>query len=271
MFKEVDYDKHFVVGAPLVGWKCDRGEDMSWLELRHATKQMFPNVKFFSAFELDERGLEPFQRVIDALKEVDGEYWTYQIDDMQDSVTSENRWIRIETGRNLIREFAQRHRVMTGHHWGEDASALNEGVINYSAILYADSDMLITPLAIQKLLEVDHPLVSVDVPAYGLRGPVVCDSPRIEEHWNTAGCLLVNSPAYYDLVWSHNNYLNLSDDPTFQSHAVRLLRREGVVTLDSTYGETWVRKDIRADHKGQLVPVEHRKIPNRIKGFFKRK
>jgi len=27
---------------------------------------------------------------------------------------------------------------------------------------------------------------------------------------------------------------------------------------------TWVRKDIKSDHKGQLVGVEKRKIPNRI-------
>ena len=114
------------------------------------------------------------------------------------------------------------------------------------------------------MFEVDHPIVSADVPAYGLKGKAVSDNPRIEEHWNTAGMLLVNSPAFYDLPWSHNSYLNLSDDPTFQSMAERLLRREGVHNLDTPYGMTWVRKDIAAHHKGQLTPVEDRQIQDRL-------
>ncbi len=111
--------------------------------------------------------------------------------------------------------------------------------------------------------EVDHPIVSADVPAYGLRGKAVSDNPRIEEHWNTAGMLLVNSPAFYDLPWYHNAYLNLSDDPTFQSMAERLHRRVGAEVFEDTYGMTWVRKDIRAEHRGQLLPVENRRIPPR--------
>jgi hypothetical protein len=75
--------------------------------------------------------------------------------------------------------------------------------------------------------------------------------------------LLVNAPAYYDLPWSHNANLNLSDDPTFQSMAERLKRREGVENLEDTYGMTWVRKDLQAQHRGQLLSVEDRKIPNR--------
>jgi hypothetical protein len=75
--------------------------------------------------------------------------------------------------------------------------------------------------------------------------------------------LLVNAPAFYDLPWYHNSYLNLSDDPTFQSMAERLLRREGVHNMEDTYGMTWVRKDIDAHHQGQLLSVEDRQIPDR--------
>jgi hypothetical protein len=106
---------------------------------------------------------------------------------------------------------------------------------------------------LEKMFEVDRPLVSVNVPAYGLSGKIINNDPRIEEHWNTAGMLLVNAPAYYDLPWYHNAYLNLSDDPTFQHLAQRL-----------PYGQTWVRKDINAIHMGQLVPVEGRQIPDRL-------
>ena len=263
MFKEIDYNKHFVIGTPLVGWKADMGEEMSWLENAKQIAEKFPNVKFFTALELDNRGLEPFERVLNALKEINGDFWTYTINDMEETVTSSNRWIRIETGRNLIREFAQRLRKTSGHHWGEDCTEENIGVINYDAILYVDSDIILTVEIIEKLFEVDRPIVSADVPVYGLKGKAVSTNPRIEEHWNTAGMLLVNSPAFYDLPWYHNAYLNLSDDPTFQSMAERLKVRVGLENLDHTYGMTWVRKDIKAEHKGQLLPVENRKIPPR--------
>ena len=263
MFKEIDYNKHFVIGTPLVGWKADMGEEMSWLENSKQIAEKFPNVKFFTALELDSRGLEPFSRVLSALKEINGDFWTYTINDMESTVTSSNRWIRIETGRNLIREFAQRLRKTSGHHWGEDCTEENFGVVNYDAILYVDSDIILTAEIIEKLFEVDHPIVSADVPVYGLKGKAVSTNPRIEEHWNTAGMLLVNSPAFYDLPWYHNAYLNLSDDPTFQSMAERLHRRVGAEVFEDTYGMTWVRKDISAKHMGQLVAVESRKIPKR--------
>ena len=263
MFKEIDYNKHFVIGTPLVGWKADMGEEMSWLEKSKQIIEKFPNAKFFTALELDSRGLQPFERVLNALKEINGDFWTYTVNDMESTVTSSNRWIRIETGRNLIREFAQRLRKTSGHHWGEDCTEENVGVVNYDAILYVDSDIILTAELIEKLFEVDHPIVSADVPAYGLRGKAVSDNPRIEEHWNTAGMLLVNSPAFYDLPWYHNAFLNLSDDPTFQSMAERLKVRVGIENLDHTYGMTWVRKDIRAEHRGQLLPVENRRIPPR--------
>lgn len=252
MFKDIDYNKHFVIGTPLVGWKADRGEHLAWLQNKDEIISKFPNVKFFAAFELDDRGVEIFKDVISLLKDVNGDYWTYCINDMEKRVTSENRWIRIETGRNLIREFSQRFRKMSGHHWGEDCTEVNHGVVNYQAILYVDSDIILTVDIIEKMFEIDHPIVSINVPEYGLKGPIVNDVPRIEEHWNTAGMLLVNSPAFYDLSWGYNALQNLSDDPTFQFHAERL-----------GYGQTWVRKDISAKHIGKLISVENRNVPNR--------
>lgn len=234
---------------------------MAWLSDIDAIRAKFPGAYFFAALEIDNGGMDSYGDFPQKLEEMGVGYWVYYLNDGESVVTSQNRWIRIEMGRNLVREFAQRARLVSGHHWGEETPQV--GVVNNDAILYVDSDMVITCEIVEKLLEVDHPIVSADAPAYGLRGPVVHENPRIEEHWNTAGCLLVNAPAYYDLVWSHNNYLNLSDDPTFQSHAVRMIRREGVEQLDTTYGETWVRKDVVVRHLGELVPVENRKIPNR--------
>lgn len=260
MFKEIDYNKHFVIGTPLVGWKVDRNEHMYWLENANEILTTFPNAVYFAALELDHRGLEPFLPMIDVLESLGGTYWTYTINDRQETVTSGNRWIRIETGRNLIREFAQRKRDMSGHHWGEETK---QTVVNFDAILYIDSDNVLTPKIVEKMFEIDRPLVGVDVPAYNLKGSVVNNQPRIEEHWTTAGMLLVNAPAYYDLPWYHNAYLNLSDDPSFQSMANRLKKREGGKVLEETYGMTWVRKDISSSHKGELIAVENRKIPKR--------
>lgn len=261
MFKEIDYNKHFVIGTVLVPWKVERLEHMAWLEGLGSIREKFPNAKFFAALEVDSRGIEAYNGLDQTFDDWGIDYWTYMINDKETNVTSTNRWIRIETGRNLIREFAQRLRTISGHHWGESTEQIGAA---YEAVLYVDADMVLTLNHVEKLLEVDHPIVSVDVPAYGLHGKVVNVKPRIEEHWNTAGMLLVNAPAFYDLIWSHNNYLNLSDDPTFQSHAERLLRREGVDNLDTPYGMTWVRKDIHASHVGELIPVENRGIPDRV-------
>lgn len=252
MFKEIQYNKHFVIGTPLVGWKIDKNEHLAWLNDYENIKQKFPNAKFFVSLEVDYRGISPYQNFIDILNKLEISYWTYSINDFEDDVTFRNRWIRIETGRNLIREYAQRKRVIGGHNWGEDTKKDNEGIDNFEAILYVDSDMLLTVDHIEKMFEIDRPLVGIDVPQYGLRGKVINENPRIEEHWNTAGMLLVNSPAFYDLVWGHNAFYNYSDDPSFQFMSEKM-----------GWGQTWVRKDIVAKHVGQLVAVESRKIPKR--------
>jgi len=239
MFKEIDYNKNYVIGTPLVAWKSDRYEDLSWIEQGPQIMEKFPNTVFFTALELDHRGLDPFENVINELQKVGGTYWTFTINDNESKVTTGNRLIRIETGRNLVREFAQRKRV--------------------DAVLYVDSDISLSPVHIEKLFEIDRPLVGIDVPQYGLKGNVINENPRVEEHWTTAGMLLVNAPAYYDLPWSHNTHINISDDPTFQNHAARLIP----FNEDSPYGMTWVRKDLAAHHNGFLAAVEDRHIKER--------
>jgi hypothetical protein len=254
MFKEIDYNKCFVIGCPLVPWKVERNEHNQWLSDATEIQKSFPNAKFFAALELDHRPVEEsYGNLLKELERVDGEFWTYSINDKEEEVNHMNRWIRIETGRNLVREFAQRKRGLKPPHWGGEANQIN--FVNNDAILYVDSDIRLTKKIVEKLLEVNHYIVSADVPAYGLRGKEVNKHPRIEEHWNTAGILLVNSPHFYDLPWYHNSYMNLSDDPTFQHLAERL------------YGsQTYVRKDITVAHVGSLNPVEARGIPKRQYG-----
>lgn len=252
MFKEINYQSHFVIGCPLVPWKVERNEHTAWLEHVQEIKKRFPHAKFFAALELDHRPVEEsYLGFLHELESIDATYWTYHLNDNEEEVTYSNRWIRIEMGRNLIREFAQRQRAVVEPNWGQQADQTN--YINYDAILYVDSDMILTAEMIEKMMEIDKPIVSIDTPAYGLSGRVVNQNPRIEEHWNTAGMLWVNSPYFYELPWYHNNFLNLSDDPTFQFLAEKLFG-----------SQTWVRKDLKAIHKGQMVPVEKRKISKRV-------
>ena len=42
MFKEINYNRHFVIGTPLVGWKCDMQEELSWLEDAKEIIKIFP-------------------------------------------------------------------------------------------------------------------------------------------------------------------------------------------------------------------------------------
>lgn len=263
MFKQVNYNTRVLIGTPLVDWKCARGEHEAWLHQRHEIKKAFHNAHFFSAFELTKSGLEPFNSVVSKLQEVGGEYWTYSINDNETVVRENNRLIRIETGRNLVREYAQRKRVTKAGMWGEDTTFENESVFNYDAVLYVDSDMLLTLDVLRGVLEVDYPLVGVAT-YYGLPpGKVVNENPRVEEHWTTAGLLLVNSPAFYDLPWYHNAYLNLSDDPSYQYLAARLNRMNTGLTFGTPYGMTRVRKDVFVHHVGQIGLLEHRNIPTR--------
>lgn len=264
MFKEIDYNKRILIGTPLVDWKCFRNEHEAWLNYRNEIKNTFKNSVFFSAFELTKTGIEPFQSIINKLNEVNGKYWTYSINDNEENVKEINRLIRIETGRNLIREYAQRFRITKGGSWGEDCTQENIDTFNFDAILYVDSDMIVTPEIISKMLEIDHPLVGCKT-YYGLPpGKIINQNPLIEEHWTTAGLLLVNAPAYYDLPWYHNAYLNLSDDPSYQYMATRLNQMNNDLSIGNYYGMTWVRKDIFAEHIGQIGLLEHRNIPKRI-------
>lgn len=232
VLKQVDYNVKLLIGTPLVPWKAARNEHKQWLRHREEVCNTFKNASYFAALEYDGGGLREYGDFLEELRQWNVTYWSYLVNDNDSTVNFANRLIRIETGRNLVREYAQRNL--------------------YDAVLYVDSDLVLTLEHVQKMAEVDHPLVSVDVPAYCLSGHVVHENPRIEEHWNTAGVLYVNGPYYYDLPWYHNVQLGLSDDPTFQHLAQRL------------YSQTWVRKDTVAVHEGQLVSLEERNIKGRV-------
>jgi hypothetical protein len=246
LIKSVNYSERLLIATTLVKWKCIANEHLQWLENIKEIKEKFENVEFFVSLELDADGLEPFKDLIKIIKDNGGQYWTYSINDNEKTVGSQNRWIRIETGRNLIREYAQRDT------WQQNSSEQHlPPNIKYDSILFVDSDMNLNVEIIEKLLEVDHYAVGAFVPGYNLRGRVINSDPKIQEGGATIATLLVRSPQYFDLVFHHNSYLKINDDFTLQK------------TLERLHGPIWVRRDVVSMHKGRILPVEDRNIEDR--------
>lgn len=246
MFKQVNYGSKILIATTVVGWKCKRNEHLNWLQNRKDIKSMFPNSSFFCSLEIDQSGLDPFMDILRALGEVGGEYWTYYINDHIKKVGSQNRWIRIETGRNLIREYAQRNT------WSEKNEEQTLGPkIEYDAILFVDSDIVLTIDIIEKLLEVDNYAVGATVHGYDLKGDDIEEFSNLQKGGSTIATLLINSPAYFYLPFHHNSYMKINDDFTLQD------------TLIKQFGPIIVRKDAVSVHHGTLVNVENREIEDR--------
>jgi hypothetical protein len=235
MIKPIDYSAPFVIGTTLAPWKCDRNEHLDWIADAEKIQSVFPNVKFFASLEVDNRGLLPYRDVLVELGKVSGEYWTFSINDNRRKVTSQNRWIRIETGRNLIREFAQTDT------WPEDGKLELLGpIVKYNSILYVDSDIKLTLDTIKRMMQIDSYVVGVDIPAYKLQGKA------------SIALLLVNSPAYYDLPFYHNKYEMINDDKKFMK------------VVEEKYGIPYVINDIDLGIPIEYVDVEARQIPDRL-------
>src|SRR5882757_10010822 len=79
----------------------------SWLRNAEAMKEShLDSVQFFAAIEVDARGLEPFGALLDRLREIGGEWWTYSLDDGRTTVTTANRLRHITFGQNLATDYA---------------------------------------------------------------------------------------------------------------------------------------------------------------------
>lgn len=231
-----------VVGATVAPFKATSREVTQWLasakELTEDARSAgFTNVHYFVAIEHDGRGLAPFTELLTRLTAVNkipgasAAYWTFSICDHNDTVTTANRLIRICTGRNLIHEFALRS-PDTSH------------------VLFLDSDLIVPGDSISKLLEVNHPIVGGDVPSYCLGGP---KSKKhnfpVQQHWNTAGFLLVERDVIRQVRWRADDHIGGSgctDDPCFAYDVEKICGHQ-----------TLVRKDVIGVHR-PLVPLEKR-------------
>jgi len=244
-----------LVAATVPPYKSDdsMSEWSSWLENAGALVEDAAlndcEVEFFAALETDGRGLKPHSPLLQLLSGLGGSAWTFSIDTGATSYGTGERLVRIVTGRNLITDYAMRN----GHDW----------------IFYVDSDLRPDPKTFTKLFALSWPVCGGDVPHYCLSGPAVTNRRHwgvvdggivaskgddgdvyafpVEEHWNTAGYLLVNRAIFEKVRWRYESTGDgLTDDPCW---AEDVEVRFGIRTL--------VRKDCVGQH-APLVPVERR-------------
>jgi hypothetical protein len=90
--------------------------------------------------------------------------WKFSLDQGEPEVTSRNRWTPICMGRNLAHQFAGDH--------------------DYTHIMFIDTDVLPTEDGVERLLEIDHPIVGAHVPGYAHDGPRLRTSTHPSLGWS---------------------------------------------------------------------------------------
>lgn len=231
-----------VVGSTMTAFAMGRPETYSyWLHHAKRMKELNPEVQFFAALQTDARGLEPFEPLLELLKQVDGDYWTYQLDDFRTEVTSDNRIKHICMGRNLIVEYTIEKEWVTKN--------------KATHILYLDADTCPQADIIPKLLEMNHPLVAGYMPTYNINGPLIPEYPYpVMDTWASAGCLMAGREVFLRIRWRHDIEPEMTDDPCYYHDAKDLL---GI--------RMHVRRDVDVRHFPQAVgPLESRGYDRRV-------
>lgn len=227
-----------VVGTTLAAYVMDRPETWgAWTAWADRLRESHPSgVRYFAALELDARGIEPFRGLIHRLRELDGEYWTFSLDDGRTEVTTANRLRHITTGQNLVTDYACSQP-------------------NVTHLLFMAADCEPPPDILPKLLELDHPIVGAECRTYCLTGPLVPGYPfEVQAHMATAACILLRRDLFRRLRWRWDVDAGETDDPCMYRDARELLGYE-----------TFVRKDCIARHHPEAIPgIEHRGHDRRV-------
>lgn len=211
----------FAMGAPYWHHWLQNAEQIT----EHA-RNAGHDVDFYAVLQADARGLAPFHPLINRLDEItdDGAqaFSLFSLDLGEDEWTTGSRLAGIVTGRNLIIDRALRRQ----HEW----------------IYFADSDIEAPDDVLPRLLEVDWPVVGAHVPTYCLNGPRVDhEYADIQEHWNTAGSLLVRRDVFRRIPWRFDPDAGHTDDPATQHEMARV----GFPTR--------VRHDVICTHHPQMI------------------
>lgn len=218
-----------IVCATIAAWKCD-GTELRWLT--HAEK--WSGVEWVLAAQIGHGFDYKLGPVTEAVENLGGKVYRFSIDDGEESITTNNRLDYICEGRNIAMTKALR----AGAEW----------------LLFLDVDLVPQEDSIEKLLEVDYPVIGGDVPQYVLSNQQYLPNYPypVEEHWNTAGYMMVRRDVAEKVRWRHEIWNGLSDDPCFDYDCRRL------------GWPTRVRTDVKGVHD-VAIPVEKRNADLRIK------
>jgi hypothetical protein len=233
-----------LVGTTLAAYVMDQQDTWSaWLRNAEAMRNSYDDVvDFFTAIEVDARGLAPFAPLLARLHDVAGSYWTWCLDDGREEVTTTNRLRHITVGQNLVNDRAC------------------EG--SYSHMLFVAADCEPPTDVLPKLIEVGMPIVAAHSPTYNLPWRSV----EVGEFGNrlaalpvwtsvtpdvlvfSAACVMLEREAFRKLRWRWDRDAGMTDDPCLQ--------------YDAWYDHRWptlVRHDVVTKHYPEMIPaIEHR-------------
>lgn len=200
----------------------------SWL--KHADRQramalaVGHELRHFAAIETDARGIEPFAPLLDRLRELGGEWWTYSLDDGRTRVTMANRLRHITVGQNLVVDYCQ-------------------SIPECSHLLFLAADCAASSDIVPRMLEMGHPLVAPFISTYGLRGPKVERYPyHVEDAMASAAAIFIARDVFRRIRWRWDADTEMSDDPCYHHDAKALL---GI--------PTYVRHDVLARHYPESI------------------
>jgi hypothetical protein len=214
-----------VVGTTLAAFVMDQEDTWAaWMRNAEALQASHPEVKYFVAIQVDKRGLEPFQPLLDRLSQIGGEYWTYSLDDGRTSVTTANRLRHITLGQNIVVDYAQSHP-------------------NCSHLLFLAADCMPSDDVIPRMLEMNYPLTAPFIPTYGLKGPAVEGYPYpVMDAMASAAAIFIAREVFTKIRWRWDFDTQMSDDPCYHHDAKTLL---GI--------PTHVRRDVLAKHYPEAI------------------
>lgn len=215
-----------VVGTTLCAFAMSQKEVWaSWMDNAEIIREKCPDTKYFAAIEVDKRGLEPFGPFLERLKEIDGEYWTYSLDDGRTSVTTANRLRHITMGQNLVTDFCC-------------------SILDCSHLLFMAADCRPPDDVMERMLELNHPFCAPWIPTYCIRGPIDTSTRfNIMKCMPSVACVFIARQVFKRLRWRWQlDDPPLSDDPAYYLDAKELL---GI--------EAWVRDDCRAKHYPEAI------------------
>lgn len=251
-----------VVGCTLPVFKM-HGDPMNWgawlINAEAVKASVDDDVRYMCAIETDARGLTPFEPLLRRLDEIDGDYWTFQVDERAEVRTTANRLQHIVTGHNMV-----------GYYGIENGA---------SHVLFLASDTQCRDDVLPRLLELDVAAAACHITTYCLDGPkaktlarwhsadcrrneheyrqlddgsveitkVGCtcgaDSWDVRLHMETCACMLLRRDVVRRIKWRYDPDAGTTDDPSIHADLRDFLGEQ-----------VYSRHDVLATHWPESIP-----------------